>query len=114
MENEHNMIKHFYSYIIETDSLIAELDEMDLTEAQRSHLEALIDSSLHHTVIDAILSELSEEDKKVFLRHMHTKQYEKLWKHLHTKVEDIETKIQKAANELKKELHKDIREVKGK
>ena len=108
------MIKHFYSYIVETDSLIAELNSLDLTESQKAHIEALIESSLHHVVVDAILSELSEDDKKIFLHHMHTKNYEKLWKHLHTKVDGIEEKITKAANALKKDLHKDINEVKEK
>lgn len=104
-------MKEFYSHIVEIDSLIIELDKMDLSPDEKMHLAKLIDSNIHHTVLDAVLSELSEEDKRIFLKHLHDGNHEKVWKHLNSKVDKIEEKIKKAAEELKVELHKDIKEA---
>ena len=105
------MKKHFYSHIIDTSILSLELAEMNLTSAERIHLISLIDSNIHHTVLDLVLSELSESDKKIFLTHLAEKNHDKIWKLLKEKTKNIEEKIKKAAEYLKKELHKDIKEA---
>ncbi|CAN5189810.1 hypothetical protein BH11PAT1_BH11PAT1_3540 [soil metagenome] len=102
------MKQYFYSHIIETESLLIALNKMVLSEKEKVHLLSLIDSSLHHTVLDAILSELSESDKRVFLTHVVSNEHDKLWNHLNEKVDNIEDKIKTAANQLKKQLHDDI------
>lgn len=104
--------KHFYQDLINTESLILSLADVNLSAEERQHLLELIDATLHHTVLDAILSELSEEDKKIFLENLGTKDHNRVWEHLHTKVEKIEDKIKTAAEELQKELHKDIKHTK--
>ena len=107
-------MKHFYSHIIETDSLYIELNSLDLTEGEKKHLGKLIDSSIHHVVLDTIMSELSEQEKKVFLSHLAVDDHDKIWKHLKSNIKDIEQKIQKAADEIKKELKKDIQATRNK
>ncbi len=103
--------KHFYSHIVETSSLTLALADIDLSHEERLHLLQLTEENLHHTILDAVLSELSEEDKKLFLQHVATNSHDKVWNLLHTKVGNIEEKIQKVVHELKKELHKDINAV---
>ncbi len=105
--------KHFYSHLIETDSLVVLINELDATDDEKAHLVALVDSQLHHTVLDAILSELSEDDKRRFLKHLLEEDHDKVWEHLNDKVDNIEDKIKKAADDLKKDLHKDLKEVKS-
>ena len=105
-------MKNFYTHLIEIDSIIIELDKMDLSPEQKHQLASLIDSSLHHTILDAILTELKEEDKKVFLKHVHEGINAKIWEFLNDKVDNIEEKVKKAAQQLKVELHKDIKESK--
>lgn len=102
----------FYSHLIEVESLIVELDKLDLSSEQKIHLTQLIDSSLHHTVLDAILSELSEEDKIVFMKYLEENDHGKIWQFLNSKVDNIEDKIKNAAEELKKELHEDLKKAK--
>jgi hypothetical protein len=102
------MKKQFYSQLIETDSLTQALQVLDLKDDEHKHLEMLIESTIHHEIIDAILSELSEEDKKIFLKHLASDNHEKIWEHLMNKVDSIEEKIKKSAHDLKQELHKDI------
>lgn len=108
------MRKHFYSHIIETSLISLELGDMDLTKEERLHLLDLAHSQLHHVVMDTILSELSEEDKKHFLSHVASNEHDKIWEFLNQRVENVEEKIKKVAEDLKKELHKDLKEAKGK
>ena len=108
------MKKYFYSHIVEIDSVIMELGKMSLSENEKKHLIDIVDSSIYHAILDAILSELSENDKKIFLKHLSADKHDKIWEHLNSKIENIEEKIKKAADELKNKLHKDIKDVKNK
>lgn len=106
--------KYFYTHIVDTSTLSLELADMNLTPQERVHLLTLIDSNIHHEVLDLILSELNPQDKKTFLTHLASEDHGKVWKFLNGKVENIEEKIKKTAEDLKTELHKDIKEVKEK
>ena len=107
-------MKLFYSHLIEVDSIILELDQMDLSSEERLHLANLIDSSIHHSILDAILSELSESDKRVFMQHLNEGDHDEIWRFLNEKVDGVEEKIKKAADDLKAELHKDIQSAHSK
>ncbi len=102
----------FYSHLVQIDSLIVELDSMDFSESEKHQLAKLIDSNLHHTILDAILSELPEADKKIFLEHLNNEDHDKIWQLLNEKVENIEAKIKKAAEDLKQDMRQDIEETK--
>lgn len=106
-------MKYFYSHLIEIESVISELDKMELSDEERIHLAALLDSSLHHTILDAILSELPDQEKRVFLQHITEGNHDKIWKFLNEKIDGIEDKIKMVAEDLKKELHKDLKKAKG-
>ena len=106
--------RHFYSHIIETSSVSLALGDMDLTPAERKELINLVEINLHTTIVNLVLSQLSEEDKKQFLIHLHNDHHERIWNLLKEKVNNIEEKIEKAAQDLKKQFHKDIEEAKRK
>lgn len=106
------MSKKFYTHLISYESILVELDSMDLSDNEKAHLSKLIDSSLHHTVLDAIFDQLSPEDKDLFIEHLQTEDYEKVWGFLNGKVDNIEDRIKSAAEDLKKQMHKDIKEAK--
>lgn len=106
------MKKHFYTHIIEIESLVVELDKLNLSDQEKIHLARLIDSNLHHTVLDVILSQLPEDEKQVFLRNLKESNHDKIWEHLNSIVDKIEEKIKNAAEQLKKELRHDIKEAK--
>ncbi|MEK7451152.1 MAG: hypothetical protein AAB662_04415 [Patescibacteria group bacterium] len=108
------MGKHFYSHIIETSSISLELGDMDLSKEERIHLMSLMEATMHNVILDVILSELSEEDKKIFLTHLSSNNHDKIWEHLKKKIDNIEEKIRKAVGELKDELYEDIKEAKDK
>jgi len=104
--------KHFYHHLLETSDISIEIAELDLTADERIHLISLVEANIHTSVVDTALSSLSEEDKKVFLHNLANDDHEKTWKHLKSKSQDIEEKLRKAIRETKKELLKDIKEVK--
>lgn len=108
------MKQHFYSHVIETSSISLALAEMDLTQDERKHLIDLAQENLHHAILESVLSELSEKDKQEFLVLLAEDNNEKIWKLLSERVDHIEDKIKLTAEQLKKELHKDIEESKKK
>lgn len=106
------MLKHFYSFVVETDTLFMEIDSLEISTSEKDHLKALAESHIHHSVMDTILSHLSDEDKRMFLEHVESKNADKIWQFLHARIEDVEDKIKEAAHAVKKELHKDLKEAK--
>lgn len=105
------MKKFFYAHLVEIESIFIELDKMELSTDEKLHLAHLIDSSLHHTILDAIFSQLSDQDKKIFMQHLTKDDHQKIWQFLNEKIDGIEDKIRKAAADLKDELHKDLKEA---
>lgn len=103
--------KHFYSHIVDSTSILVEIADMDMEHDERLHLLNLAESNIHHAVLDAILSELSEEDKIKFMEHLHSDNHDEIWKLLNSRIQNVEDKILNAADEIKKELHKDIKAV---
>lgn len=105
-------MKYFYSHLIKIESILTELDKLDLDYQQKHHLTKLLDSSLHHTVLDAILSQLSDQDKRSFMLHLKGEDEDKIWEFLNKKIEKVEEKIKKAAEDLRNQLHEDIKKAK--
>lgn len=105
-------MKFFYSHLIEIESVIVKLDELDLTSEQKHHLAGLVDSTIHNTVLDIILSKLSESDKEAFLHRLKKDpEDEEIMNFVNSKVEGIEKDITEAVKKLKEELHEDIKEA---
>ena len=104
----------FYSHLIDIESIVVELDSLNLSDKEKHHLASLVDSSLHQTILDLCLSKLSEEDRKVFLEHLRDEKHDKIWELLNDRVDKIEDEIKKAAEDLKTDFKKDIKEAKEK
>lgn len=106
-------MKNFYSDFVVIETLINELDSMDLSDGERAHLAALIDSSLHSVILDEVLSHLSDEDKELFLEKLENKkEHKEIMDFLNEKVDNIEDKIKTVSDQLVKELHEDLKEAK--
>ncbi len=106
-------MSYFYSHLVEIESVVIKLAELDLTDDQKKHLASLVDSTIHHTVLDLVLSKLSEEDKKIFLKKLGDDPQDKqLLEFLGEKIEGVEDEIKQVVKELKKELHEDLKEAK--
>ncbi len=102
----------FYSHLVDIESVIVELDALELSPKEKAHLAQLVDSNLHHMILDTILSELSEEDKKSLVNSLREEDQEKIWELLHSRVDQVEDKIKAVVEEVKKEMHEDLKEAK--
>lgn len=105
--------KHFYSHIVELDSVLFELNKLDISATEKRHLVELVDSNLHQAILEEILSHLTGEEKKAFLEHMAEEKYSDIWQLLEKRIDHVEDKIQQIAKEVKEELHEDIKEAKS-
>lgn len=106
------MKKQFYSHIIEIESIYIHLDLVPLSEKQRNELMMIVDSTIHHTIMDITLSHLSPSDKKEFLSHMEGNNHEKTWQFITGKINRFEHKLHKAVQKIKNEIHADIERAK--
>jgi len=107
------MKKYFYHDIVDVAWIDEVLDTGNLSKTEKAELAQIAQLHLHDAILDVILSELSERDKKVFLANMHYDINEKTWKHLNENIDKIEGKIIKIAEDLKTELKKDLADAKG-
>jgi len=103
--------KFFYSHIVEITEVTVRINELDLTEDEKNHLMSLLEANIHSTVIENILSQLQEDDKKQFLKNLVANNNQIILEHLKIKIEKLEDKIKNSVEELKKDLLKDLEDV---
>jgi len=60
---------------------------------KKPHLTSLIEANIHSIVIDTVLSELSSDDKKIFLKNLVSDNHEKTLEHLNSRIGKLEDKI---------------------
>ena len=105
-------MKYFYSHIIETTEISLEIGDLDIPKEDRVKLISLAEENLHHSLLDLVLSHLSEEDKKMFLSHLADEKHDIAWELVVNKVDGLENKIITEAKRIKEGLRKDIKKVK--
>ena len=65
-------------------------------------------------MVNAVLPELAEEEKKTFLKNLLADDHEKTWQHLKSHTQDIENKLRSTLSGLKQEILTDIQEARAK
>jgi len=100
--------KFFYSHLIETSQIEIKLSQMSISKDERAHLTSLMEANIHSTVVNTILSELSEEDKKTFLKNLVSDNHQETLEHLQSKIENLEKKIKEAAELIIFEMLEDL------
>lgn len=106
------MSNHFYRQIVNIDVIDEQINLLDLDEGEKRELKDLARLNLHHAIIDAILNELGDEQKKQFLINLSEGNHTKTLQHLEKNIKNVESIIKIASAQLSAELHADIREVK--
>jgi len=84
---------------------------LDMTDEQRNRIALIIQSTMHHVVVDVLLEEMHDDYKHIFLGHIANDDHEKVWDLLNQEVEKPEEKIIEAIRQLKDELILDIQEA---
>lgn len=108
------MTKIFYDHLVAIEELTTELDRLNNEEG--SHITALIDETLHHHVLDTILTHLPKEHHETFLAHFHKAPADpQLLLFIKERITiDIEQAIQKKAATVKKDIRSAMEKSKWK
>ncbi|MBP6913744.1 MAG: hypothetical protein KBC00_03985 [Candidatus Levybacteria bacterium] len=108
------MNKKYYSHLIEIEVIEQELSALELSSEEKEKLLLHVHSSIEYRVLDVILTELPEEQKKTFLLHMQKEKHDEIWEHLQKHTQEIEDKIKNASKKLMDEFVEDITMIKEK
>lgn len=108
------MKKHFYTDIIEIDSVYTAIDLLTIADHEKHELISIVESHVHHTVLDVVLSELHEDEKRIFLAYVSTDKHKHVWHILEKHMKEPAKKIRKAVDKIKQEFHEDIKKTKKK
>lgn len=108
------MPKLFYDYLINVEEVIVELDQNEISIEERTEFISIIDETLHHHVLETILSNLPFEHHQNFLTKFHKAPHDPdLLMYLRqVSGVDIEEKIKSKASEVKKEILSEIKKSK--
>lgn len=102
------MSTHFYDHLHDPDRLHTHLHVLDMTDDERNHLVLIIQSTLHHRIIDVILEKLPDTHKDAFLDHVATDDHDAVWRLLNEHVQTPEETIREVITILEDELAKDV------
>lgn len=103
---------HFYHSIVSMESLRVSIELFEFEKDEKEKLMELAERTLHHSILDLVLSELSDPDKKLFLEHHASERHQEIWRLLNSKVNNIEKKIRFEADSVAKKLHADLNRLK--
>ena len=104
--------KFFYTHLVEESEITLEIGDLNLTSKERVHLLSLAHANIHSKVVSEVLSNLSEEDKKIFLKNLTSEKHDTTWHHLKDRIENAEEKVKSTIDEIIGELVEDVRQVK--
>jgi len=99
---------HFYSDFIDLEPIHKDLILLELEDYEYKDLILIAETTIHHTVINIILTELNKEDKKVFLKLLDKNDHDGIWEHLGKNIANIKDRIQREVSLVIEELRKDI------
>lgn len=101
---------YFYSHLINFDDIHNKLMLIDAADEERQELLKILESTIHHTVIDILLTELPDEHKTVFMAHLSDNNHDKIWALITEHVDNPEDKITQTYSRLKEDVLTDILE----
>lgn len=107
------MKKHFYTHLVNTTDITLEIAQLSVGSDERVHLLSLAHANIHSSVVLGVLSNLSPQDKKIFLENLSNEEHDKTWNHLREKIKDAEGEIKKIIDKTVRELLEDVKKVKS-
>src|SRR3989338_410776 len=99
-------MKLFYDHlIIDLEDVYAEIEHLEIDGKTRRRLIHIVDDTTHHTILDTILSHLSQDKHESFLDRFHRAPHDpEHLTFLKVEVADIEEKIKSTVQKVKKQL----------
>lgn len=108
------MTKIFYDHLVIIEEIVTVLDTHALDAAEKLKLMSLVDETMHHSILDTILTLLPKEHHEEFFIQFHANPgNHTLMSFLKEKTNrDVEKAILKRASEVKKQILKEIEQSK--
>ncbi len=104
-------MKLFYSHLILIHEVHHQLESLPIKDSKKEELINLIEETVHHKILHSILDHLPTKHHENFLVHYHSSPYDlEILTFLKRHDPEIEDKIKQAAEEVKYDLIKTIRE----
>lgn len=107
-------MKHFYTHLVNIESITIKLNGLKLSQKEKEHLLTLIHTNIHAVVLDTVLSHIPRDDKKHFLTTLEKGDHDKIWEFLNKRSVNMREIIKKSTKSLIQEMEKDIDEPKEK
>lgn len=109
------MSKIFYDHLIKIEEVTIELDNYELTIEEKEEFISLIDETLHNHTLEVILTSIPKNLHEDFLSMFHQAPHKlELLYFLKKEAPDIEEKIKKNSEIIKKEILSQIKRSKKK
>jgi len=106
-------VKFFYRSLIQIDEFNNIFEKEELAVEEKEELVLMVKDTIHHRVVETVLTHLPEEYHKEFLKTFTKKpDDEGILNALKEKVEDIEEKIKEAVEQAKSEILTDLQSEK--
>ena len=107
--------KVFFSHLLDSDKYILLLEKLLEIEQEKLEILDMIDSTLHHRVMNLILQELNEEHHEFFIKeYSQNPGNVEILIFLKKQIPDIESKIRKESKSFHAELKNDIHKLRTK
>lgn len=105
------MTKIFYDHLTITEEITSTLNSYSMSGDERKELEELIGQTVHHEVLNTILTHLPKEKHEDFLTKFHAAPHDKeLLDYLKKEIKiDIEKEIKLQAKKIRKEILEEIK-----
>ena len=105
------------SFLIETffnkDNIIIEINSLDVENYEREKLLKMADELAENRFLNAVLDNLKEQDKEIFLDYLNGGTPELVAEFLHQRIEGIEEVLKEHGKALEYEILEDIKSIKG-
>ncbi|MCL5411736.1 MAG: hypothetical protein M1150_03280 [Patescibacteria group bacterium] len=102
---------NLYQRFVQAQMIQNELELLDLEEEECRQLWQVLENTYNSRIIDAIMEELAEEDKVIFLEKITKTNEVEVVEFLRLKVNNIEDKIDLVVTKLTDQVLDDIREL---
>jgi len=102
-------MKFFYKRLVKIDEFDTIFEKHELALKEKEELVLMVKDTIHHRVVETVLTHLPEENHKEFLKTFTKKPHDEgILDVLKEKIEDIEEKIKKAVENVKTEILADL------
>ncbi|MBI3559170.1 hypothetical protein HY085_02130 [Candidatus Gottesmanbacteria bacterium] len=100
------MAKIFYDHLVLREEITVELDKYAVTTEEKEELVQLMDETLHHQILNTILTHLPKDQHQEFLEKFHQAPHDAS---LLEYIKDFEQEIIKEAQKIKRDLLSEIK-----